>query len=466
MATLQELQTDLKKLQDAFALIKDNQLKGDIQVKMNQVESEIQLQSGGSSTTPAPTQTQGQTPFMAAILNTLRMQMQSGTGSGVDSAAVRGLIETYLRDEKVKLSELDDSVLKFIKENQTVELSIPNFPKKLTINKDVANIPNLYQIIDDVLAGCNVYLIGEAGGGKTYTAEKIAEILGGQSVDGFMQGKLIDCWRNGKILILDEMPKLDPNTAGLFNDALAKSSKTDEDSTKRINSANAEEAPIPRAKDFAIIATGNIYPNEPPAPQYRGNNQQDLSLLDRFSGSVYYTEFSQLNDQKMCRFQFLYDFLVGNYYEYIKAKKEGTTVPAPRGLRTEIEDKGWKNLALVSYRTIIAFRVGFEYELVRAIAKKEGNSIDIVGKTLYSTFESYLVAFRSNASQMNNLIRNTGYTEAYVKNLAETAINNIINTPDGFINSLTEDVKKNANPLYTRYNEFYTAQFNVAQQTP
>lgn len=482
MATLQELQTDLKKLQDAFALIKDNQLKGDIQVKMNQIESEILMQGGGSSTTQAQ---QGQTPFMAAILSTLRMQMQSGSGSGVDSSAVRALIETYLRDEKVKLSELDDNVIKFIKENQTVELSIPNFPKKITINKDVANIPNLYQIIDDVLAGCNVYLIGEAGGGKTYTAEKIAEvlgrisvtlncsqytspleILGGQSVDGFMQGKLIDCWRNGKILIMDEMPKLDPNTAGLFNDALAKSSKTDPDDKKRINSANAEEAPIPRAKDFAIIATGNIYPNEPPAPQYRGNNQQDLSLLDRFSGSVYYTEFDKTTDQNMCRFQFLYDFLVGNYYEYIKAKKDGTAVPPPKGLRTEIEDKGWKSLSLVSYRTIIAFRVGFEYELVRAIAKKDGNSINIVGKTLSSTFQSYLVAFRSNASLLNNLITNTGYTEDYVKNLAETNINTIINTPDGFIDSLTPYVKANANPLFKRYNEFYTAQFNISQPTP
>jgi len=144
-------------------------------------------------------------------------------------------------------------------------------------------IPNFFDIIDDVLAGNNVYLIGEAGGGKTYTAEQVSktlkrdyvtlncsqytsplEILGGQSVDGFKQGKLIDCWKKGKILIMDEMPKLDPNTAGLFNDALAKSSKTRPDADAKINSANPDEAPIERAKDFAIIATGNIYPNQPP----------------------------------------------------------------------------------------------------------------------------------------------------------------------------------------------------------
>ena len=52
------------------------------------------------------------------------------------------------------------------------------------------------------------------------------------------------------------MPKLDANTAGLFNDALAKSSKTRKDSDAKINSANPEEPPIERAKDFGVIGDG------------------------------------------------------------------------------------------------------------------------------------------------------------------------------------------------------------------
>lgn len=481
MATIQELEQRKDALQKAFDKIKNNNnLKASLLTQIQEIEGEIDAMSGSATTnapaTTTPPDESGMTPFMKAILSTLRMQMLSGSGSGVDSAQVRGLIEQYLKDDKVKLSELDKSVLEEIKKNQVVELAIPNFPNKIEIDKDDAQLPNLYQIIDDVVAGNNVYLIGEAGGGKTYTAEKIStllkrtyvtlncsqytsplEILGGQSIEGFKEGKLIKCWRDGKILILDEMPKLDPNTAGLFNDALAKSSKTRKNEDAKINSANADEPPITRHENFGIIATGNIYPNEPPAPQYRGNNQQDLSLLDRFSGSVYYTEFDKNTDEKTTRFKFLYDFLVGNYYEYIAKKKEGVRI-TPIGLRTWIEDFNAKNLALVSYRTNISFRVGFEYELVRAIAKKEGNAIDIVGKTLASTFDSYLVAFRSNKDTLKNIIDATKYTDAYVRQIAEKTIDEILNNPNGWINSLNPLLQGMAKQTYSKYSDFFAPQ--------
>jgi hypothetical protein len=315
---------------------------------------------------------------------------------------------------------------------------------------------------------------------NTYTAEVVAktlqreyvtlncsqytsplEILGGQSVDGFKQGKLIDCWKNGKILIMDEMPKLDPNTAGLFNDALAKSSKTRPDADAKINSANPDEAPISRAKDFGIIATGNIYPNSKVPTQYRGNNQQDLSLLDRFSGSVYYTEFDNTTDQIMTRFKFLYDFLVGNYYEFINAKKNRKTLPTPRGLRTIISADDAKNLALVSYRTEIAFRVAFEFQLVRAIAKKSGQNVEDNGKTLLKTFQSYMVAFRESTDKYDKIIRETGYTDNYIQLMVDDAIKSIISTPSGFLDSLNDKVKETASPMYQRYEDFYVGQAKI-----
>jgi len=315
---------------------------------------------------------------------------------------------------------------------------------------------------------------------NTYTAEQVSktlerdyvtlncsqytsplEILGGQSVDGFKEGKLIDCWKRGKILIMDEMPKLDPNTAGLFNDALAKSSKTRPDADAKINSANPEEAPIPRNKDFGIIATGNIYPNQPPPPQYRGNNQQDLSLLDRFSGSVYYTEFDRNTDEETTRFNFLYEFLVGNYYDYITAKKEKKSLPTPRGLRTIIDANAFKNLSLVSYRTNISFRVAFEFELVRAIAKKNGQQVVDGGKTLLKTFKSYMVAFRETTDAYDKIIRETGYTDAYIQNLVDDTINKIMSSGDGFLDSLSPIVKKSASKIFTRYEDFYVGQSQV-----
>ena len=97
------------------------------------------------------------------------------------------------------------------------------------------------KIVADLLVGNNVYLVGRAGTGKTYMAKAIAEcvlrqevymincsqwttpieIRGGQTIKGYTEGTLIKAWANGGMLILDELPKLDPNTAGLLNEALA-----------------------------------------------------------------------------------------------------------------------------------------------------------------------------------------------------------------------------------------------------
>ncbi len=309
---------------------------------------------------------------------------------------------------------------------------------------------------------------------NTYTAEKVAEILnrdflvlncsqytspveilGGQTIEGYKDGKLVIAWRDGKMLIMDEMPKLDPNTAGLSNDALAKSSKTREKAF--INSVNPTEPPIPRNNNFAVVATGNVYPNKPNPAGYVGNNQQDLSLLDRFSGSVYFVDFSDYIDQESCRYNFLYEMLVGNYHEYVRALREGTTPPSPTGLRTVIEANNMKNMALVSYRTIMAFRVAFEIELVRAIARSKGEQVTDRGKTVQKTFESYLVAF-PQASQ-ETLLRITGLTIPMVAQMANTVIEQIINGgEDGFKNALTPNLREYASKVYDQSLTFMIAE--------
>lgn len=378
----------------------------------------------GAEDTPAPVidlpvERPNKEGLRAEILLTLKQLMDMNPNSGVDSEAVQELIQQYLNQTGIRLNQLNQEVLDEIKRNQTVVLEIPSYGLQISMSKSNSKIPNIYSILDDVLSGNNVWLIGDAGGGKTYTAEKVAEILkrefliincsqytspqeiiGGQTIEGYKDGKLIVAWRDGKILIADEMSKLDSNTAGLFNDALAKSTKTRPGRDAKIGTANPEEAPIPRSDKFGFIATSNIWPNRPPQGGYIGNNQQDLSLLDRFAGSSYQVEYTEFIDQESARYKFIYDFLVGDYYRYredVKANRNPTSV---KGLRTVVDRNNYKNLALVSYRTVTAFRVAFEIELVRAMQKKAGQKVlEFGGKTVKQTFENYLVAFPEDAKQ-------------------------------------------------------------------
>jgi cobaltochelatase CobS len=414
---------------------------------------------------------------VSAILATLKQYMESNAGGGLDSESVRAMISEYLKTQKVSLEDLDKSVLDEIKKNQTVVLNLPNFGLKFEVSSAIGDIPNIYPIIDDVLAGNNVYLIGEAGGGKTFTAETVAkllqreyviincsqytsptEIVGGQTIDGYQNGKLIDAWKNGKILILDEMPRLDPNTAGLFNDALAKSSKTKPASDSKINSTNPKEAPFERNNNFGLIATGNIYPNTPPPPKYKANNQQDLSLLDRFSGSVYETFYDEKTDQRMARFQFLYDMLVGNYYKYMEAVRNKTALPEPKGLRTILKANNLDELAVVSYRTLTSFRVAFEFQLVRELAKSQGTDVgDNKGKTLAMAFRSFLIAFDDNGK--DTIINATKMTPGFIDLKVQEAVNMIISGSQGFTDSLTPLVKQEAAPVFDRYKDLLVADF-------
>ena len=458
MATRKELEDKIATMKAGLDAVPAN-LKANLQAKIEDYEFKLSQLEDETPASAAEPPAEGGLAAIAQMLNAFM-----AGGGGADSFEVKQIIKEYLDVDKVKLSELDQSVIDEITKNQKVTIELPAYDMKIEMKQSVSKIPNIFSMIDDVLAGNNVFLIGEAGGGKTYAAETIAElldrriqiincsqytspteILGGQTIEGYKEGKLIKAWRDGDVLILDEMPKLDPNTAGLFNDALAKSSKTREVSKAKINSTNPEEPPVERNAKFACIATGNIYPNSPDTRRYVGNNQQDLSLLDRFSGSVYFVEFADYLDQTSARYNFLYEMLVGNYHEYIRDVRNKQTPPTPRGLRTVLESLNMKNYALVSYRTLISFRVAFEYELVRALARKEGKDVSKKGKTVVQNFENYLVAFPPDARA--TLLTTTKYTTDYIDNLVKQAIDKVVNSKNevnGFIDILAPDVKSTA----------------------
>lgn len=488
MANRTELSTQISELQEVINALSESgidtgqeqqQLQGlqqryDTLIESNMADEDGTPMAEPPAPAPAPSPTAppaGTTPpaFSSAnFLSGLQQWMQGSAGSGADSAEVRAAIQSALDSMKVKVSQLDQSVLDEIKKNQTVILEIPSFGnQRIVLSKDDLDIPYFFEILDDVAAGNNVYLIGEAGGGKTYAAEKVAEklqreysiincsqytspteVVGGQTIEGYKDGKLIQAWRDGKILILDEMPRLDPNTAGLFNDALAKSSKTRPAQNAKINSTNPEEPPVVRNDKFALIGTGNVYPNTKPPEKYAANKQQDLSLLDRFSGSVYRIEYSKTLDERNSRYQFIYDMLVGNYHKYMNDKRNRQTLPQPTGLRTILKHTENDDKAVVSYRTLIAFRVAFEFELVRAIAAKNGVAQpDQKGKTLLKAFESFMVAFDDQTR--NNIINQSGLTTAYIERQVKDAIDAVVKGEP--LKTLTQVARNDSNGYFGEY---------------
>ena len=94
--------------------------------------------------------------------------------------------------------------------------------------------------------------------------------------------------------------------------------------------------------------------------------------------------------------------------------------------------------------------------VVREIARREGKNVPQNGKTFLKTFKSYLVPFRETTDATENILNATKYTDVYINNLVNREISNILDSPNGFLNSLCPKVKDKATGIFNRYDDFYT----------
>ena len=270
------------------------------------------------------------------------------------------------------------------------------------------------QIVSDLLDGNNVYIMGKAGTGKTYMAKAIAESLmgqptfvincsqwtspieirGGQTIRGYEDGQLIKAWKEGGILILDELPKLDPNTAGILNDALAETAsqpKYDEDG-KVIESTipyitNGRGERVKKgveAKDenlrfrFGVIATGNTDMMNV-GNKYGGNQRQDYSLVDRFAGSFYLLEIDKVKEMSLT---YPYVFRVCDAMRDVLLEKDA--------------------IQSISLRTMLNFNRTFEQQMLFKLGSKSADEIydnsgnRIAPKTIEDSINSFLVMVEKN----------------------------------------------------------------------
>lgn len=389
----------------------------------NQAQKQIErLASIGSAQVQTSASTGSGDAQIQAVIDAMQAAVNAYAGKSGNPEQIKKIVDEEISKSKIDFSQLSDGLKAMLQSSQKVELTIRQMAAVST--KVVGNAfitrPLVQDLLSDVQARNNAYLYGGAGTGKTFTAGEIADLLdwelitlncnqftspidiiGGQTIDGYQEGKVSMAWANeiispngdkrtvsGVVLLLDELPKLDPNTAGLLNEALAKVKDFKLDKVtgalKPPTILNGRNEKLVLG-NLMVIATGNV-PLNTVDPDYEANFKQDLSLQDRFIGSTYkiFVDYEYEFNSIMEGFAFIWIY--------------GTK------LREKIISLNATGQAFVSIRLMMNLKE--TYKVYREVKDKKkmnaGNqAFDLISepKTIIESLETFLTLFKPAIKQ-------------------------------------------------------------------
>lgn len=207
-----------------------------------------------------------------------------------------GAATTVVVEKKVDMSALREEALKVARE---AAMEVAAGVARVEITVKVADKPavtlkgkvhkQFAKLLKMAGAGCNVWLAGPAGSGKTTAAQQVAESLGLQfffngaidteyKLSGFVdaQGRVVStafrrAWTEGGVYLFDEVDASLPSATLAFNAALAGD----------LCDFPGDSEPVRKHADFRCIAAGNTWGMGATA-EYVGRNKMDAAFLDRF----------------------------------------------------------------------------------------------------------------------------------------------------------------------------------------
>lgn len=203
------------------------------------------------------------------------------------ASILAGALNPYLNAQKLDKNE----IIELIKEHAPQRIAetkifINDISKGSLEGRQHCNFETVLKI---VAAGCNPYLFGPAGTGKTQLAENVAialnknffsisvcaqstksDLLGFMNAGGNYTKTLFrEAYENGGVFLLDEIDNGNPNVLAVLNSALANGYCAFPDQM------------IKRNENFTLVASANTF-GTGGTREYVGRNQLDAATLNRF----------------------------------------------------------------------------------------------------------------------------------------------------------------------------------------